>query len=324
MNEFMKNFLSRLFDCSCPGLFHSCKFTGLMTTLLRTSWLAIAALLFAATVPAQAQTNVITNIITITNIVTVTNTVTSTNTISSTNQIRGKAIPAHPNIAAPTNNWKLSVSFGLSIARGNTDNTLASATAFAERKWTQNDLALGADGLYGETKTPDAPKYTRNAETLHGYSQYNRTLGDDFYAYARADGLHDGIADIKYRVTLSPGLGYYFVTNKTMDFSSEIGPGYIKEQLDGDTKSIAMLRLAEKLHYAISPRAKAWEAVEILPQMNKFDNYFVNAEVGAEAGLTKGNKLSLRTVLQDSYNNVPAAGRLRNDLKLIASLGYKF
>jgi hypothetical protein len=47
-------------------------------------------------------------------------------------------------------------------------------------------------------------------------------------------------------------------------------------------------------------------------------------EVGVEAALTKGNKLSLRTVIQDNYNNVPAAGRLRNDLKLIASLAYKF
>jgi hypothetical protein len=32
----------------------------------------------------------------------------------------------------------------------------------------------------------------------------------------------------------------------------------------------------------------------------------------------------LRSALQDSYNNIPAAGRLKNDLKLITSLAYKF
>ena len=149
-------------------------------------------------------------------------------------------------------------------------------------------------------------------------------MGDDFYAYGRADGFHDGVADIKYRLTLAPGVGYYFVTNKILDLSLEVGPGYIKEQLDGESESFATLRLAQKFHYAISPHAKVWDMIEFLPQADQLNNYIVNAELGVESALTKNNRLSLRTVLQDNYNNVPAAGRLRNDLKLIAALAYKF
>jgi putative salt-induced outer membrane protein YdiY len=273
----------------------------MMTTMMSKSCWTLAAILLAGALAAQAQTN-----------------------STSTNQPPSGAAPAQPKVAAPANGWKSSVAVGLSIARGNTDTTLASIMATTEKKWLQNDLAFGADGLYGETRLPNEPKATETAETIHGFSQYNRLFTDRFYGYARADGFHDGIADIKYRVTLAPGVGYFFVTNKTVDLCGEIGPGYIREQLDGETESFATLRIAEKLHYIISPHAKAWETVEILPQINDFDNYIVNAEVGVEAGLTKGNKLSLRTVLQDSYNNVPAAGRLKNDLKLIASLAYKF
>jgi putative salt-induced outer membrane protein YdiY len=149
-------------------------------------------------------------------------------------------------------------------------------------------------------------------------------IGDGFFAYGRVDGLHDGVADIKYRLTLAPGVGYYFVTNKVLDLSLESGPGYIKEQLDGYSESFATLRFAQKFHYAISPHAKVWDMVEYLPQADHLDNYIINAEVGVESGLSKGDKLSLRTVLQDSFNNVPAAGRLKNDLKLIAALAYKF
>jgi putative salt-induced outer membrane protein YdiY len=251
-----------------------------------------------------------------------------TNSTTSTNQIKSGAAPAQPKAATPTNGWKSSLSIGLTLARGNTDTTLASATAFTEKKWLQNDLTFGADGLYGETKAPNAQKNTENAETLHGFSQYNRSFWgsswDGFYAYGRIDGFHDGVADIKYRLSLSPGLGYFFITNKTADLSAEIGPGYIKEQLGGVSESFATLRFAEIFHYNISPHAKAWEIVKFLPQVNRFDNYLVIAELGIEAGLTKGNKLSLRTVLQDSYNNVPALGRLKNDLKLITSLVYKF
>jgi putative salt-induced outer membrane protein YdiY len=270
-----------------------------MRTGMTTSRLMLAAIMVVGAIAVQAQT-------------------------TSTNQTATNATPAHPKVVMHTNSWKSTIALGLTLARGNTDTTLASASATTEKKWPENDLLFGADGLYGETKDPNAQKYSENAEVLHGYSQYNRTITDGFYGYARIDGFHDGIAAIKYRLTVAPGVGYFFITNKITDLSGEIGPGYIKEQLDGKTESFATLRIAEKFHYAISAHSKAWEAVEILPQLNNFNNYILNSEVGIEAGLNKGNNLSLRSVLQDSYNNVPAAGRLKNDLKLITSLVYKF
>lgn len=267
-------------------------------------WIA-AAILLAGVLSSQAQTNTPT---------------------ASTNQTKSSVAPVK--ISTPTNGWKSSISVGVTLARGNTDTTLASATATTEKKWLQNDLVFGADGLYGENKATGQSQAQETAETLHGFSQDNRsfwgTAWNGFYGYGRIDGFHDGIADIKYRLVLAPGLGYYFVTNKTADFSAEVGPGYVKEQLGDDSESFATLRLTETLHYNISPHAKAWENVKFLPQVNRFDNYLVIAEVGVEAGLTKGNKLSVRSVLQDNYNNIPAANRLKNDLKLITSLVYKF
>jgi hypothetical protein len=64
--------------------------------------------------------------------------------------------------------------------------------------------------------------------------------------------------------------------------------------------------------------------VEFLPQVDNWNNYIVNAEIGVEAKLTKGNKLSLRSLIDDSYVNLPAAGRLKNDIKFITSIVYNF
>jgi len=284
----------------------------------------MAALLLAGAAAVQAQTNIThTNITTFTTngstITTTTVTATTVTTNAGTN-----ATLAQPKSPAPTNGWKSSIAVGVTIARGNTDTTLASVTAMTEKKWDKNDLVFEADGLYGENRSPGQAKETETAEILHGYGQYNRFFENGFYWYGRVDGFHDGIADIKYRITLAPGLGYYFITNKTMDLSAEIGPGYIKEQLDGRTESFATLRLGEKYHYNISPVAKVWETVEFLPQIDNFNNYIVNFEAGIDAALTKDKKLSLRTVLRDSYNNVPATGRLKNDLQIITGLAYKF
>ena len=51
-------------------------------------------------------------------------------------------------------------------------------------------------------------------------------------------------------------------------------------------------------------------------------NDILNAEIGLETDLT--DKMSLRTFLQDTYDNVPAPGRKKNDLKLVTAIAYKF
>ena len=65
-----------------------------------------------------------------------------------------------------------------------------------------------------------------------------------------------------------------------------------------------------------------WQTAEILPQVDRFENYVINFEVGAEAMMTKD--FSLKTYLDDSYQNRPAAGKLKNDVKIVAAVGYKF
>ena len=70
------------------------------------------------------------------------------------------------------------------------------------------------------------------------------------------------------------------------------------------------------------PSLGLWESVEYLPQVDKFDNYVINFQIGVEAALSKS--FSLKTYLDDSYNNRPSSGKQKNDAKIVAALGYKF
>ena len=132
------------------------------------------------------------------------------------------------------------------------------------------------------------------------------------------------MADINYRGIIAPGLGYYFIKEKKTDFSGEIGPAFVFEKLGGVNKTFLALRVAEKFHHELSDRARIWEMAEIMPQVDKFSNYIVNAEAGIEADLTADKKLSLRAVIQDTYNSIPAPGRYKNDAKIITAIAYKF
>ena len=95
--------------------------------------------------------------------------------------------------------------------------------------------------------------------------------------------------------------------------------GVLAHFSEGDPTAV---RLFSAFEHKLSEHAKFWEGVEYLPQVDNFENYIVNAEVGVESSMTK--KLSLQAVLQDSYRNDPTPGKLQNDLRLIAGVKYKF
>ena len=229
-----------------------------------------------------------------------------------------KATSAAPGAVIPTNKpaWESTVAFGLTLTSGNSESVLATGSFRTHRNNPTNEWTLGLEGSYGENNAVE------NNETLHGFAQYNHLFGERWYAYARADALHDGIADVTYRFTFSPGAGYYFVKNKQTSLAGEFGPAVLYEKLDDEYHTYPTLRLAERLEHKMDEHTRFWQNVEFLPQVDRPDNFLVNAEVGAEAALTK--RLSLRTVVQDNYANIPAPGRKDNDVKLISGLAYKF
>jgi putative salt-induced outer membrane protein YdiY len=222
--------------------------------------------------------------------------------------------------AAPTDPpWDVSAAAGLTLTRGNSHTLLFTGNVLADKKWDlgKNEVSLGADGVYGSDNGVE------NANSVHGFGQYNRLFTERFYGYFCVDGLHDAIAGINYRVTVSPGVGYYFIKETNTTFRGEVGPGYLYEDdRDGSTHSYMILRVAERFEHKFNEFAKLWESVEYLPQVDRFGNYIINAELGVETTMSK--KLSLLVYLQDTYHSEPPDERLKNDVKLISAVKYKF
>jgi putative salt-induced outer membrane protein YdiY len=227
--------------------------------------------------------------------------------------------PTVTNAVAVTNKpaWESSVGFGFTLTHGNSDTLLATGCIQTHKKTFADEISLGADGAYGENDS------VQNVNSAHGFSQYNHLFSDRFFGYLRADALHDEIADLQYRITLSPGVGYYFLRQTNTSFAGEFGPAMVFQRLGSEDDNYVTLRLAERFeHKFTGNNARVWESSEILPQINRFNNYLVNAELGLEASVTK--KVSLQAYVQDNFVNEPAPGRQQNDLKLISGLKYKF
>jgi len=272
----------------------------------------ITGIILSAGFSARAQTNVVTT----TNVITV----TVTNTIIVTNiTVPAMSIPV---VTVTTNGavkypWESSASAGLTLTKGNSDTLLLTTKLQTQRKMPVNEYKFDLDGTYGKTAG------VKSTETLHGDAQWNHLFTERFFGYVRAEGLHDAIANVRYRFTVGPGLGYYLIKDKETTLAVEGGVSEVFEKLGNNDRTYTTLRLAERFeHKFTGHNARVWESVEYLPQIDKFQNYLVNAEVGVEAALAKN--LSLQTYLDDNYNSEPAQGRKRNDVKLVSAIAYKF
>lgn len=213
--------------------------------------------------------------------------------------------------------WDRSVALGLTLARGNSHSETLHGEITGKKIWAADELRLGLDGTYGFNSG------ATSAEALHGVAQYNHLFNERLYGSLLAELLHDGVAAVAYRVTLSPSVGYYFIKTDLTRLSGECGPGFIiNKENSVPENTYVTLRLAERFERKLSAGAKLWQSLEWLPKFGDFGDYLLNAEIGAEAAMTKA--FSVRVVAQDRYDSRPALGRKKNDILLVSSLVYKF
>lgn len=225
----------------------------------------------------------------------------------------------------PKPKWESVASIDLTLTRGNSRSFLATATVNTQKKWATDEVLLGGSAGYGNATTRNSSGQDTSSETqdyLKGFGQFNHLFSDRFYGGLRLEGLHDNLADINYRFTASPLAGYYFIKQTNTFLSAEIGPSLVTEELGHHSSTYMGLRVGERFEHKFNSGARVWQSLEWIPQVDKFENWILNAEAGVSAPITKA--LDVRLVAQDSYNNRPAPDRLKNDLKLLAGIGYRF
>lgn len=222
--------------------------------------------------------------------------------------------------SAPTttsgSKWESSAALGFTLSTGNSETLLGTADFNGTKKWDAYEWIVGANLTYGENDG------TKNADSQRILTQLNWLVSERAFAYGRVEAMRDTIADIDYRIPLSVGMGYYFIKNKDTFLSAEVGPGFVLEKKGGNSDTYMTLRAAERFEHKFNENVKLWQSLEYTPQVDDFDNFQVVAELGIEAKLSKA--LSLRTYIQDTYVNKPAAGRKDNDAKLVTAIAYKF
>ena len=211
-----------------------------------------------------------------------------------------------------------SLNLGLTITEGNKDTILGNAALETEGQLSERkNLRLGISGNYGESTVDGQTETT--VENIRGFSKYRHDVSKRLYTAINASALYDDIAEIDYRAILGPAIGGYIIREDNLTLTAEVGPSYVWEKVSDVSDDYLALRVAERLEYQISDTARIWQAAEYLPQADDFEDFLLNAEVGASAAMT--DRMQLRVVLDLNHDSTPGADLEKNDFTLISGLG---
>lgn len=249
--------------------------------------------------------------------------------------LTGSALAAEKEAKAEDSaGWRTSLNAGLTLTDGISDTLAANIGLETEgEKEGLGSVITGMEANYGEstlssTTTDEATGETtvteeneKTVENAKAYANVKKTLSPMTFASLDGSVLYDDIALIDYRALLTPGLGAYLVKNEKRTLAVEAGPSYVWEKIDGLSDDYLALRIAERYTCKATETAKLVQSIEYVPEIEDFDNYLITFEIGLEVAVN--DHLNLRVVFQDTYDNTPAEDTERNDLSLIAGLGFK-
>ena len=239
----------------------------------------------------------------------------------------GSAQTAGATNAPPKHPWETTAAAGVTLTSGNSETLLATLTLDTKHKAEKAETLAGIAAGYGQSEVTNPDNSTRtekNTEFVNAFGQFNYLFSERFYAGLRLDGSYDGIAELDYRIRISPLAGYYFIKKPKTSLSAEVGPSVVFEKHSGESEETYLgFRLSERFDHKLSDTTKIWEYVDYVPRVDEWvDKYVITAEVGIDTAINK--HWSLRVVFQDIYDSAPTPGRENNDLRLVASTAYKF
>jgi len=212
--------------------------------------------------------------------------------------------------------WTRRVEAGLNVTEGNKDTSRQRVEAALEGKGTNWQTEVKVEGVVGSSDGE------QDQEKVNARLHTQRDLGSHWYGSFTVDYAYDGIADLDYRVVVSPGVGRHLVRDDVQQLRAEAGPAYIVEKKGRERDEYPALRLAEFYEGRVARSARLKQAIEYLPDLQEGTRYLLNARLELESDLDEN--LALGVKLEGRYDSRPAEDKEKQDTTFSTSLKFRF
>ncbi|MDF7799011.1 DUF481 domain-containing protein [Pontiellaceae bacterium B1224] len=212
--------------------------------------------------------------------------------------------------------YKSSVSLGATFKSGNTDQSLYTMDLNWNRYAPKNDWINSLYGEYGETE---------NAQTegkIRAQSDYRYKVGGSkFFVGAFGEALSDAIRKIRFRGTIGPDAGYYFINKEKHKFDVSLGLNYVYERTATEERDYGAWRLAGNYLIDFTEISTFYLNVSYSGNIEDVEDSTGLLVTGLKSKVK--DNLSLFIEFRDDYDNEKDAGiEENNDITVLAGLTY--
>lgn len=229
--------------------------------------------------------------------------------------------------------WHGSINLAFNASRGNTYANNWSVVGDIARRWDDDRLTGKAGYYYAETGT-DASTKQKTSDRIEASLQHDHFWSAKLYHFENGKFEKDELQLLDRRIRLGLGLGYQWAEKKEIekignwDFAQEAGANWIQESFShsesNSDENYAALMYAH--HYKFRPLLKKdvefFHNLEYLPQVNDFDRFLINTDVGVTTKIIYNWDLLAK--FEWDYNSKPASSRKKSDYRYLVGLGYKW
>lgn len=217
--------------------------------------------------------------------------------------------------------WTGGGSFGLGLARGNSDTTNVTLGFSADRKTTTDEWNITATSLYSTSTVDDVT--TPSANNFFGGIRYSRNFTKRLFGFGLFAGGYDHLQLLDERLSPTGGLGFHAIASKTTTLDILGGIGYTYENYsNGLVNNLVNVTVGEEFAHNINDKTAVTENLYFFPYLNDTGNYRGTFNFGVASKFYKA--LAWNVNFGDIYNSIPVPGKKDNDLVLTTGIGVTF
>jgi putative salt-induced outer membrane protein YdiY len=157
-----------------------------------------------------------------------------------------------------------------------------------------------------------------------GQGKYDYFFSEKMYGFVDGRYEKDDIAQLDRRMIIGVGGGYQWIESEDMNFSTELGLASLYEKFDNETDSNSELSFQVGYNFdkKLRKNIKFTHDLTFYPALEKFSDYFLTSSTGIRADFTERIFMTFKTIF--NYDETPAIGADKTDVKYFLGIGYRF
>jgi hypothetical protein len=209
------------------------------------------------------------------------------------------------------------------ITRGNTRTQSFGSNLDAVRRTADDRLTLGAGWVYSAQRSEETREDELTQRSVFGAAKYDYFVSKRLFGYLQTRAEGDEFQDLELRYTAGVGAGYQWFEEERLKFFTEGGLSFFHEDFEGEeADQFLAARLAYRLDWKPIDDLVLVHNAEWYPSLEDKDDQF--ARFDFQIRYPFGGGLSANAGAFYSWDNTPAEGLERLDVKYLIGVGYTF